>query len=154
MKTKLLILLSLIFTQFSLMGQNPPKISKEEIMAKKWEFIVEKARLNPTEVSKVQPLFVEFETEVWKLFEKNKDIFRGFRQKKQGEAINYEAINDALVNFEIEKAQIQKRYYLKLKKVVSPETINKLLNAERFFRKDLIQGFQHGKGKHGEPPVN
>lgn len=96
--------------------------------------------MNPTEVSKVQPLFVEYETEVWKLFEKNKDIFKTFRKIKSGESVNYEEINDALVNFEIEKAQLQRKYYLKLKRVVSAVTINKLLMAERFYRKDLIMG--------------
>lgn len=141
MKTKFFILLTFAFFALNGISQEHPKITLDDILAKKWEFIMEKTRLNQTDVNKVQPLFVEYESEVWKLFEKNKEIFRGFKNIKQGESINYESINDAIVNFEIEKAQLQKRYYLKLKKSVSPLTINKLLNAERIFRKDMIQKF-------------
>lgn len=158
MKAKITILTAILISILNLTAQQNPKFSREDIMAKKWEFIMERTRMNPTEVSKVQPLFVEYETEVWKLFEKNKEIFKSFRKIKTGESINYEEINDALVNFEIEKAQLQRRYYLKLKKVVSALTIHKLLMAERFYRKDLIMGEPPHRSrqeiKKGDKPAN
>jgi hypothetical protein len=158
MKTKILLLMLIVTSMINLNAQNHPKLNKDQIIAKKWEFIMERTRMNTVEVSKVQPLFVAYENEVWLLFEKNKDIFKTFRKIRSGESVNFEEINNSLVNFEIEKAQLQKKYYLKLKKVVSAATINKLLLAERFYRKDLIMGEpQHRSGrdvKKGEQPAN
>lgn len=141
MKTKILWIVGLIVLCGELFSQNPsPRLSKDEVIARKWEFILEKTKLSPTDAIKVEPIFRESELEVWDLIEKNKLIFRHSRRNGTEPKVNMELINDAIINFEIEKGIIQKHYYLKLKKVIPAETINKLLNAERFYKRDLMQG--------------
>lgn len=137
MKTKMIIMFLLL--SYALSAQQQRRMSKEELIGQKWEFMVQKADLKASNMSKVQPLFMEFEMQVWDLYDKNREIFRAHRRRGAGEKVDFEPINEAYVNLEIEKAQLQKSYYLKLKKVVDAETINKLLNAERVYRRDLIQ---------------
>ena len=60
--------------------------------------------------------------------------FRNSRRANAPGSTNFEAINEAMVNFEVENANIHKNYYLKLKKVVSTEVINKLLRAEKEYQ--------------------
>lgn len=133
----------------NLIAQKPPRMSKEELIAQKWEFVVEHARLSPADAAKIHPVFEEYELKVWELLGKNREVFRSM--KKNGGTVNYEPVNEALVNFDIQKSMIQKKYYLKLKEVTDARTINKMLNAERFYRKDLIQGMSHGKNAPQSP---
>ena len=52
-----------------------------------------------------------------------------------------------MVNFEVENANIHKNYYLKLKKVVSAEVINKLLRAEKEYQRELMQRTAQPRGE-------
>ncbi len=141
MKTKILLIVGLFLLCGELISQNPsPRMSKDEIIAKKWEFVLERTKLSPADAVKVEPIFKESELEIWDLIEKNRLIFRSNRRSGPGQNVNMEQINDAIVDFEIEKGMIQKKYYIKLKKVLPAETINKLLNAERYYKRDLMQG--------------
>lgn len=126
------------------------RITKEQIFAQKWEFIVAKAQLSTTDAAKVQPLFLEAEEQVWQLFAGNRQIFRSQRRNNPGEKVNFEAINDALIETELSKANLQKVYYLKLKKVIDAETINKIFHAEKAYQKDIIQKIPSG-GRQGRP---
>lgn len=105
----------------------------------KWVFIAEKMQFNAHEVEKIQPLFMEYESAVWKLMEQNKDAYRKFNQDKRSNAKpDYAQINDRFVNTEI-KAQLMKNYYNKLKKHLTAEQIFNYLETERSFRKELIR---------------
>ena len=143
MKAKLffLVMLSLFAVQLCAQTRGQ-RLSKEEVINRKWSFILEKAQLSPADAAKVEPIFRETELELWDLLAKNREIFRLNRRRNQEGAPNYEAINDAIVNFEVENASIQRKFYLKLKRVVAAETINRILNAERDYKRELTQRMQ------------
>jgi len=103
-------------------------------------------------VLKVEPLFKETELEIWSLIEKNRAAFKNSRKKDANVKVDYEVINDAMVNFELENAQIQKNYYLKLKKVIAPEVINRILSAEKAYKRELIQNVPNHKRGMNPPP--
>ncbi|MDD2284793.1 MAG: hypothetical protein PHQ11_05260 [Paludibacter sp.] len=149
MKTKLLTvtILMLLLGELSAQTRNP-RISKEEIINRKWTYIQEKSALSAADVVKVEPIFRETEMELWELIGKNREVFKNNRRRSPQTAINYEAINEAVVNFEVENAQIQYKYYLKLKKILPAQTINRLLTAERAYKRELMQrapGKQRGQ---------
>jgi hypothetical protein len=143
------LLLSIVFVCFSVQAQeNRPRMSKEDIMNKKWEFIIEKAALTVTDAQKIHPLFLEYENEIWSMMWKNRELFGQGRRRDQNAKIDYAAINEAFINFEVQKANSQKNYYLKLKKVVDEEVIHKMFNAERTYRQNIIQKIP---GRPGPP---
>lgn len=140
MRTKLTLVI-LLTVLFGLEAQNnrPQRMSREEILNMKWEFIVEKAELSQADAKAVRPFFNEYENEIWDIMDKNRELFRSNRRGGGNNPINFEAINEAYINFDIAKAAAQKRYYEKIKRVVSAEVIHKIFNAERVYRQDLIQ---------------
>lgn len=129
------------FVLTTIVAQNnrPPRMSKEEIMKNKWDFIVEKADLTPANAKIIHPLFLEYENEVWSLMEQNRQLFREARRRRDREKIDFERINEAFVNFDIQKANAQRAYYQRLKRVISAEVIYEMFNAERIYRQRLIQ---------------
>lgn len=148
MKARIILIPLLVLIIGELTAQDKPRhFSKDEVIARKWEFIQTKANLSPSDIEKVEPVFKETEQEVWSLIEKNRTAFRNSRKKDANTKVDYEAINEAMVNFEIENAIIQRAYYFKLKKLIAPEVINRLLTAEKAYKRELIQNVSiHKRG--------
>lgn len=149
---KKIVLICVLFLMIgsSVAQERGPRLTKAEIINKKWTFIVEKSGLTPADIQKIEPLFMETELELWDLLEKNRELYRQNRRKADKSAINYEAINDGMVNFELDNARIQQKYYLKLKKILSAQTINRMLMAEKSYKRELMQrvsGQQRGFGR-------
>lgn len=155
MNKKILIMLLLAVAVVQLVAQpGKGRMSKEQILNQKWEFIVEKANLPATDAAKVEPLFRETEEQIWQLFAGNRQIFRAHRAKQANDKMDYEAINDAIIETELSKANIQKSYYLKLKKVIDAETINRIFHAEKAYQKDIIQRIPPGARQGKALPRN
>ncbi len=129
---------------------NWPKV--DEMHAKKWQFMVEKAQLNEKESEMVQPVFMEYEKTVWKQHAKNREFFKMAR-KKDGdkEKLNYSELNDRYVEMELIQAQLFKNYHQKLKKILSPEVLFRYYRAERDFKKKLLQDFPGQPGRGNRP---
>ena len=117
--------------------KNRPNVA--DIHVRKWEYIVEQAKLTPQQADKIEPVFMEYEKVLWKLSEQMRDAFKKFRdEKRSNNKPDYEGLNKRFIGLDIEKAQLQKNYYLKLKKSLNDETIFNYFAAERSFRKELI----------------
>jgi len=140
-------LIFLLLLSSALSAQETKRPSVEELHNRKWAFIVEEANLTTQEAERVEPIFMEYEKTIWKTVEGSKEFFKQFYQKKNNRSEeDYLEMNDRYVNIEIRKAQLLKAYYAKLRKQLSSESIFKYFNAERSYRKDLIDNW-HGKHK-------
>lgn len=140
MKTKLTIVtLLVVLVGINAQNQRPQRMSREEVLNKKWEFIVAKAELSQADARTVLPFFNEYENEIWDMMDQNRKLFRRGRRGDEKTQADFEAINEAFINFDIQKAAAQKRYYDKIKRVVSAEVIHRIFNAERTYRQNLIQ---------------
>jgi hypothetical protein len=141
-----ILLFSLLLSGF-VFSQEPEMPSVEELHARKWGYLVEKAKLSPAETARIKPIFMEFEKAVWRNAELNKEFFREFYKNKNNRSeSDYQKMNDMLINSEIQKAHLVKVYYSKLKKQLSAETIYKYFNAERSFRRELIDNWPKHRG--------
>lgn len=142
-----LMLVILLLSVSSQAQDKPRRLTKEEIIAKKWEFIIDKAALSAVDAQKIQPVFNEYEQEIWSMMNKNRELFS--RRKNPG-GRNYEMVNEAFINFELFKANAQRNYYLKLKKLITADVIHRIFEAERFYRQNLFQKIP-GKPKNLNP---
>ena len=129
------------FAQCNLFAQRQ---SKEEFHKRKWDFVVEKVALTSQEISKVYPIFLDYEQSVWDIMQNN---FRQMRNMKSDKKPNYEAINERYVNAEIQKAHLMKVYYSKLKNELTEEKIFKMWKADRDFRDQLMRGWKEKDNK-------
>ncbi len=134
----ILILSSQIFAQ--------RHMQVEEIHNRKWEFLLEKAKLTEQQAEKVKPVFLEYEASVWKLLESQRSDYHKFRNNTTTKTVaEYEKLNEQYVLVEVQKARLLENYYFNLKKQLPPEIIFNFFSAERSFRKELIKNWE-GKG--------
>lgn len=121
----------------------------EELHNKKWNYIVEKANFTQQEATAVKPLFMDFEQSLWRTAEANKDFIKDFykNRDKRTEA-DYEMMNSKMMNAEIQRTHMMKSYYSKLKKVLSAEKIFRYFEAERGFKRELMNSWP-GKRRGG-----
>jgi len=154
MRTNILYIITFLLLSSGLSAQRKgTSFSPEEAINQKWTFIKEKANLNSEEAQIVEPVFRETEAELWKLISKSREVFRQNRQKGEGITPNFELINESMVNFEVDNALNQKQYYLRLKSAKLPEsTINRILNAEKDYKRDLMQRMSPGRNKGQKMP--
>lgn len=149
MKKYLLILLTVVTA--AIYAQGPRELPRiKEIQEQKWQHIVQQAGLTEQEASTAQPIFMEYEQAVWRLMEKNRPFFMGHGKENLREKPDYGKLNEIFVNTELQKAQLLKTYYQKLRKVVSDEKIFKMGGAERSFRKELVKDWQ-GRRRNANP---
>ncbi|HNX12898.1 MAG TPA: hypothetical protein PKH68_07895 [Paludibacteraceae bacterium] len=111
----------------------------KEMHERKWQFMMNEVELSPAEINAVKPVFLNYEKAIWELHEKDREFFRLSRDRKQGVDINYSELNDKAVNSEISHALLLKNYHLKLRKLLKPETLFNYYQAERKFKRKLLQ---------------
>lgn len=113
---KFVLLLSLLFSSFTgLHAQDDNNQRGEKIEALKIAFITQKLDLTTDEAQKFWPVYNQYEQEI--------------RNIKGAEVIDNE---EQLLN-------IRKRYKPSFEKILGPQKLNSLFNAERDFRTVLIR---------------
>ena len=138
MKKLFTILMLFTLSIWTAFAQNHPNV--EDMHNRKWNYILEKISLSTDQVSKVKPIFQEYEKAGWKLMEENQKTFKKLHQDKEANIkVNFEEVNERYVEMEMKKALLLKNYYSKLKKVLPPETIHAYFRSERSFRRDLLK---------------
>ncbi len=117
MKKILLILLAIIGCSSFTMAQNGN--GREKIQALKVAFITQKLHLTSAEAEKFWPVYNQYESEITQLRANNRN-------------------GDVLDN-EQKLLDIRKNYKSSFEKILGPQRLNDLYNAERDFRNVLIQ---------------
>ena len=117
MKKYLLILLVMIGTLSQIKAQEP---NGEKIQSLKIAFITQKLQLTPDEAQKFWPIYNQYDNEIQSL-------------PKGGDVIPTE---EKLLD-------IRKKYVASFEKVIGPQKVNRLFNAERDFREILIRRLQN-----------
>ena len=119
MKKYILILL-MMFGFFSIAkSQDKTGPKAEKIQALKIAFITQKLQLTSVEAEKFWPVYNQYETEIKDLRASNKN----------GDVLDNE---EKLLN-------IRKKYKPSFEKILGPQKLNQLFNAERDFRNVLIR---------------
>ncbi|MEP6928169.1 MAG: hypothetical protein ABI834_11055 [Ginsengibacter sp.] len=123
MKKIILILLVLPGSFLGIKAQDADQTKAEKIQALKIAFITQKLQLSTDEAQKFWPVYDQYENEIHSLQLDNRN----------GPALENE---EKLLN-------IRKKYKGSFEKVIGPQKLNKLFNAERDFRTVLIQRLQN-----------
>lgn len=147
-KMKRLLVLLFVFIggatlSFAYDGYNQ-HLSPDEFRAKQKAFIIEKANLTQAEADKFFPLYFELQDKkreindnAWKLMRKGKD-------DKMTDA-QYEEIILQIYDLRIESDKLDKTYYAKYKKVLSPKKIFQIQRAESKFHREILKTAQQRK---------
>ncbi|MBS1735199.1 MAG: hypothetical protein JSS98_01165 [Bacteroidetes bacterium] len=116
---KILLILLFFSAAFSMQAQDVGGNRQEKIEALKIAFITQKLQLTPSEAEKFWPLYNQYNEEV-----------KGLSKNPSS--------NDVLEN-EQQLLNVRKKYRASFEKVLGPQKMNNLFNAERDFRNVLIK---------------
>lgn len=134
----LLIMIS-VFVGLSLQAQNNKELRREKFKMKMYErkldFIKEQVSFTAEEEKAFFPVYNEYSL---KKHEIRKKLREARREMNKSGVMNYELINDLEVETEQEDANLQAVYYQKFKKIISAQKIYEVKQAERNFKKKLV----------------
>ena len=133
-----LILLSLLGT--SMIAQSKEKPCMEDIKARKVAYITEVVQLTPEEAQVFWPLYNEFQQKNMEMHKKRRKLVKQI-ENSASEA-DYEAVNDAMIQLDVDEVLLRKTYYEKYKTILSAEKIHRLFKAEHGFKKVLLESFE------------
>ncbi|MEO8412287.1 MAG: hypothetical protein ABI472_01455 [Ginsengibacter sp.] len=123
MKKYILIFFMMLGSFSAIKAQEGDETRAEKIEALKIAFITQKLELSPDEAQKFWPVYNQYENEIHSLQ----------LDRNDGAALENE---EKLLN-------IRKKYLGSFQKVISPQKVNRLFNAERDFRSILIRRLQN-----------
>ena len=145
--TKFKIILPFLLVILSTSAQELTSSKLDEMHAKKWQFMVEKAKLSSAETDAVYSIFIEYERAVWAHHMKIKSFYKSLKPTDSNLKPNYVELNNNYAELDLVQGRIFKAYHLKLQKVLQPENLFRYYQAEREFKRKLLQDMQ-GKSFH------
>lgn len=126
-------------------------LSPEEFRTKQKAFITQKAELTADEAEKFFPIYFELQDkkksctdEMWKLLRKGRE------EDKMTDA-QCEEILLKVYDLRIESDKLDKAYYAKFKKVLSPQKIFQVQKAEARFHRELLKGVRGEQHRNNAP---
>ena len=144
MKTiKCIIWTILILLSANINAQDIDRSSNVDNMhSQKWQFLVDKAQLAPTDIAKVQPVFLQYEKSMWLQHQQNRDFLRQNFKKDKNIKPDFAKWNDRYVEMEVKQSSLLKGYHLQLRRLMTPEKLFRYYLAERDFKRKLLQDMQ------------
>lgn len=150
---KQIVLLLLLFTGVTLSyasGRQNQHLSPDEFKEKQKIFITEKAGLTVEEAEKFFPVYFELQTKKKELNDKAWKLMNGKKDKDMSDA-QYDKIMLEIYDARIASDKLDKSYYDKFKKILSPGKIFRVQRAEMRFHREILKGV-HRRGAGASSP--
>jgi hypothetical protein len=142
MKTFLVLLFVLItlpvLAQDDDLTQRYPN-AREKINAARAAYITERLSLTPNEAEKFWPLYREYS-------QKRQDLRKQYREAKRS-GMEEKSLLDLDLKIKQQELDLEKEYSEKFQKVISPQKLVQLHDAEDDFRKLIIRQIEQRKGR-------
>ncbi|WP_106829467.1 hypothetical protein [Parabacteroides pacaensis] len=119
--------------------------NREAFLAKRNAFIIAEVGLTPQEAEKFIPLCNELQDKKFELGRECRKLSREMFKKKDPTDAEYAKIVDDFLNLRIEEAKLDKVYFEKFKKILSPEKLFKYQMAEGKFARNFMRGGPKGE---------
>ena len=117
---------------------------REVFETKRNAFITAEVGLTPEEAAQFIPLCNELRQKKFEIGRECRKLNRKIRLQKESTDADYQKVIDANLAVDIEEGQLNKEYFEKFKKILSPEKIYKYMRAEqkfvRIYMKDIREG--------------
>lgn len=110
------------------------------------DFIVKELKLTEAEKKAFIPLMEEYIYARFALNKEMRDATRELKKKTEKSSSDYQVLIDKELEMRFKEVELQKEYYKKFGKVISPEKVFKYSFAERMFTQRAVKRFH----KHQE----
>lgn len=131
----------------SAIAQDDNKDSRiERLKSQKVAFLTERIGLSTEDAQKFWPVYNEMSAKMDELWKGKMDnIHKLYRSDKELSAEEKVEAVDKYINYELEKASVEKQYHEKFKEILSIDQIIKLYGAEHEFKKKMLHLIKKGK---------
>lgn len=129
------VLFTMVDRTASGQDNRPQAFNREDFGARRNTFITTEAGLTAEEAGKFIPLENEFQM---KLFEVGRDCRRLRESQNKMSDAEYTKLIECYLDTRLKEAQLEKEYYEKFKKILSPEKLYKYQQAETRFRREFV----------------
>lgn len=113
---------------------------KEAYQAKRSAFITAEVGLTPEEAAAFIPLCNELQQKMFEVGRECRKLTKEMRHKKSPTESDYSKVNDECLGVKLKEAALEKEYYEKFKKILSPEKLYKYRRAEYKFARSFMKG--------------
>jgi len=139
----LMLYTSLLFAQEQ-RGKSPEMRAKFE--AQKISYITQQLEISPEEAQVFWPLYNELKKKKDVLNAKHRKLFKALKNNTDSLTTKeLSKISDELAELKVTKAQLERVYHYKFKKVISPKQVVRLYQAEKHFQNMLLRQLKgHG----------
>ncbi|MDR1556745.1 MAG: hypothetical protein LBS88_06905 [Tannerellaceae bacterium] len=137
-------------------AQDKPEgyFNKESFLVKRSAFITTELGLTPKEVELFIPLLEELQQKKYEAGQKCRTLSKEVKQKKNPGDIDYLKTIDECLEVGIKEAELEKLYYEKFKKILSPEKLYKYREVEYRFAREFVKNSgkpdERGGGRGGD----
>lgn len=111
---------------------------REVFQAKKNAFITAEVGLTPEEAAKFIPLCNELQQKMFEVGRECRKLSKELRQKESPTETDYSKINDVCLEVKLKEATLEREYYEKFEKILSPEKLYKYRRAEYKFARSFM----------------
>lgn len=136
----------MVITGFSAYAQNDGPI-RERIHAIKMEYITRRIHLTSTQSGAFLPLYDQYEQEIRNLRRSYKEKFKCDKKNDGADDMTIRKYVDDNLDYQQHVLDIKKKYQEQFLKVISQEQLTDLYEAEREFKKMLMQRIRENKTK-------
>lgn len=113
---------------------------REAFQAKRNAFITAEVGLTPEEAAIFIPLCNELQQKMFEMGRECRKLSREIKHKKSPTESDYSKVNDECLGVKMKEAALEKEYYEKFKKILSPEKLYKYRRAEYKFARSFMRG--------------
>jgi hypothetical protein len=151
MKNLNYILIALFFVgqavTVSAFAQDDDKDSRiERLKSQKVAFLTERIGLSTEDAQKFWPVYNEMTAKMDALWKGKMDnIDKLYLSENELSAEEKEEAVDTYINYELEKAKVEKQYHEKFKKILSIDQVINLYGAEHEFKKKMLHLIRKGQ---------
>lgn len=128
---------------FAQEGKQHRHFNREAFQAKRNAYITAEVGLTPEEAAVFIPLCNELQQKMFEVGRDCRQLTREIRSKENPTEAEYLQVIDACVGVNLKEAEVEKEFYEKFKKVLSPQKIYKYRRADLKFAREYVKG---GKG--------
>lgn len=136
------ITVSVLFSQVALAqgDKGQRHFDKEAFQAEKNAFITAEVGLTPEEAAAFIPLCNELHEKMFEVGRECRKLSREIKHKQSPTDDDYTKVNDVCLEVKQKEAALEKEYYEKFKKILSPEKLYKYRCAESKFARNFMKG--------------
>jgi hypothetical protein len=113
--------------------------NRESFLVKRRVFITTELALTPQEADLFIPLLDELQQKKYEAGHKCRDLSKKIKQKKHLNNIDYLNTIDECLEVGIKEAELEKEYYGKFKKILSPDKLYRYKEVEYRFAREFVK---------------